>query len=232
MKPVVGVMPLWDEEKDSLWMLPGYLDGLRQAGGLPIIFPLSDDAAELTQLAGLCGGFLFTGGQDVSPDVYHERPHDLTESCPMRDAMERRILEYALAGDKPILGICRGIQFINAALGGSLYQDLPAQRPSATVHRQPPPYERPIHDVELIQGAPLAECLGVSRLGVNSLHHQAVKDLAPGLMPMAVAPDGVIEALYRPDSRFLWAVQWHPEFSFRADEAGRKIFRAFIAAME
>ena len=232
MRPVVGVMPLWDEEKESLWMLPGYLDGLRQAGGLPIILPLSDDPAELTQLAALCSGFLFTGGQDVSPEVYREPPHDLTEPCPLRDAMERRILEYALAEDKPVLGICRGIQFINAALGGTLYQDLPSQHPSDTVHRQPPPYERPVHNVAVRADTPLHRCLGVSALPVNSLHHQAVKDLAPGLEPMAAAPDGVIEALYRPDSRFLWAVQWHPEFSFRAEEASRKIFRAFVAAME
>ena len=160
-------------------MLPGYLDGLRQAGGLPIILPLSDDPAELTQLAALCSGFLFTGGQDVSPEVYREPPHDLTEPCPLRDAMERRILEYALAEDKPILGVCRGIQFINAALGGTLYQDLPSQHPSDTVHRQPPPYERPVHNVAVRADTPLHRCLGVSALPVNSLHHQAVKDLAP-----------------------------------------------------
>ena len=150
----------------------------------------------------------------------------------MRDAMERRILAYALAEDKPVLGICRGIQFINAALGGTLYQDLPSQHPSDTVHRQPPPYERPVHNVAVCADTPLHRCLGVSALPVNSLHHQAVKDLAPGLEPMAAAPDGVIEALYRPGSRFLWAVQWHPEYSFRAEEASRKIFRAFVAAME
>lgn len=232
MKPVVGVMPLWDEERDSLWMLPGYLDGVRQAGGLPVIFPFSADAEELAQLAALCGGFLFTGGHDVSPDVYHARAHALTEPCPKRDAMERIILDSALAEDKPILGICRGIQFINAALGGTLYQDLPSQHPSGTVHRQQPPYALPVHDVELLADTPLRRCLGVSALPVNSLHHQAVKDLAPGLAPMAVSPDGLVEALYRPGSRFLWAVQWHPEFSFREDEASRSIFRAFVAATE
>ena len=232
MKPIVGVMPLWDDEKDSLWMLPGYLDGLRQAGGLPIIFPFSADPAELAQLAALCDGFLFTGGHDVSPDVYHAPAHALTEPCPKRDTMERIILDHALAEDKPILGICRGIQFLNAALGGTLYQDLPSQHPSGTVHRQQPPYERPVHDVKVLAGSPLRRCLGVSTLPVNSLHHQALKDLAPGLAPMAISPDGLVEALYRPDSRFLWAVQWHPEFSFRTDEASGMIFRAFVAAME
>ena len=232
MKPIVGVMPLWDEEKDSLWMLPGYLDGIRQAGGLPLIFPFSADPAELAQLAALCGGFLFTGGQDVSPEVYHESPEALTKPCPKRDEMERILLEYALAEDKPVLGICRGIQFINAAMGGTLYQDLPTQHPSDTVHRQQPPYERPVHDVEVLADSPLRRLLGAAALRVNSLHHQAVKDLAPGLRPMAVSPDGLTEALYRPDSRFLWAVQWHPEFSFRVDEPSRRIFRAFVAAME
>ena len=123
MKPLIGVIPLWDDEKDSLWMLPGYLEGIRQAGGLPLIFPFTEDAQELEQLSGLCAGFLFTGGHDVSPDLYHEDPlPGLISSCRKRDVMESYVLEKAIAADKPILGICRGIQFINVMLGGTLYQ--------------------------------------------------------------------------------------------------------------
>ena len=233
MKRMIGLIPLVDEKRDSLWMLPGYMDGVAAAGGLPVMLPLDGDDGDLDRLCGLCDGFLLTGGHDVSPEFYgQQRLPACGATSPERDAMEAGVLRRAMALDKPVLGICRGIQFINAALGGTLYQDLPSQHPSDTVHRQPPPYERPVHNVAVRADTPLHRCLGVSALPVNSLHHQAVKDLAPGLEPMAAAPDGVIEALYRPGSRFLWAVQWHPEFSFRAEEASRKIFRAFVAAME
>ena len=232
MKPVVGVMPLWDDEKDSLWMLPGYLEGIRQAGGLPIVLPLTEDEDELEQLVGLCDGFLFTGGHDVSPALYHEEPLEgLVDCCPKRDAMEGPVLQIALDRDLPVLGICRGIQFINAFLGGSLYQDLPSQHPSEVDHHQAPPYDTPAHEVALVDGSPLHRCLGAERLPVNSYHHQAVRRLASGLEAMACAPDGLIEAAYMPGKRFLWAVQWHPEFSYKTDEYSRRIFRALIDSM-
>ena len=231
-KPVVGVMPLWDEKKDSIWMLPGYLEGISQAGAVPVIFPFSSGEKDLRQLAGLCDGFLFTGGHDVSPRLYHETPlKGLIEPCQERDVMEEIVLRTALEEDKPVLGICRGIQFINVFLGGSLYQDIQAQHPSRVCHRQRAPYDVPAHEVRLLEPSPLQACLGVDRISVNSCHHQAVKELAPGLKPMALAPDGLVEALWRPESRFLWAVQWHPEFSFARDENSRKIFNAFAAAM-
>ncbi len=232
MKPIVGVMPLWDDEKDSLWMLPGYLDGIREAGGLPVIFPFAQEEEELAQLVRLCDGFLLTGGHDVSPALYREAPTErLGPVCPKRDTMEGLVLRMALAEDKPVLGICRGIQFINAFLGGSLYQDIPAQCPSETEHHQAPPYDKPSHEVTVEAGTPLHRCLGLDRLPVNSCHHQAVKRLAPGLEKMAAAPDGLVEAVYMPGKRFLWAVQWHPEFSFRTDASSRAIFRAFIESM-
>ena len=231
VKPVIGVMPLWDDQKDSIWMLPGYMDGIIQSGGLPVIFPFSGDEQELDQLSGLCDGFLFTGGQDVSPEIYGETPlENLIDSCRKRDEMESVVLRKAIAADKPILGICRGIQFINAALGGTLYQDLPAQFDSVIGHRQAPPYDQRAHDVIISNDSPLYQCLGQESIAVNSCHHQGVKKLAPGLAAMAASPDGLTEALYKPDHRFLWAVQWHPEFSFRTDPNSRRIFRAFVEA--
>ena len=137
MKPLIGVMPLWDDEKESLWMLPGYLDGITDAGGIPVVFPFSANEQELDQLTDLCGGFLFTGGHDVSPEIYGETPlPGLVDICRKRDAMETLVLKKAMAADKPILGICRGIQFINAVLGGSLWQDLPSQHSSTVDHHQ------------------------------------------------------------------------------------------------
>ena len=232
MKRIVGVMPLWDDEKDSIWMLPGYMDGVYQAGGLPIIFPFTEDEQEIDQLVRMCDGFLFTGGQDVSPDLYQEIPLEgLVTPCEKRDIIERIVLEKALKADKPILGICRGIQLINAALGGTLYQDIPSQHPSDTEHQQHAPYDIPIHDVMIIKDSPLHKCLKIDHLPVNSYHHQAVKKLAPSLKPMAVSSDGLIEAVFMEDKMYLWAVQWHPEFSFRTDEYNRMIFESFIKAM-
>lgn len=215
MKPIIGVMPLWDDEKESLWMLPGYLDGITDAGGIPVIFPFSADEQELDRLMGLCSGFLFTGGHDVSPEIYGETPlTGLVAACRKRDEMETLVLQKAMAADKPVLGICRGIQFINAVLGGTLWQDLPSQHDSAVNHHQSPPYDMPVHNVKILPATPLYDCFGTDILPVNSYHHQAVSRLAPGLSAMAVSPDGLTEALYKPDQRFLWAVQWHPEFSW------------------
>ena len=226
-------MPLWDDKKDSIWMLPGYMDGIMQAGGIPVMFPFSSDEQELEQLVNMCDGFLFTGGHDVCPELYHEAPLEgLVDSCSKRDAMESIVLRKAIERDKPVLGICRGIQFINAYLGGTLYQDLPSQHPSELSHRQPAPYDRPSHDVTITEGSLLHDCIGSSLLAVNSCHHQAVKDLSPQLEAMAFSPDGLVEAAYMPGKRFLWAVQWHPEFSYRTDENSRKIFRAFADSMK
>lgn len=232
MLPVVGVTPLWDEEKQSLWMLPGYLDGLRQAGCLPMILPLTKEPEEIDQILSMVDGILLTGGQDVSPELYGETPALTGEICEMRDAMERLLLKKAMVLEKSVLGICRGIQFINAALGGSLYQDIPSQRPSAVEHHQCPPYDQPSHEVALVQGSPLQTLLGQEKLLVNSYHHQAVKRLADGLEVMARSEDGLVEAVWKPDQSFLWAVQWHPEFSFRTDAASRRIFDAFTGSMK
>ena len=109
-KPIVGVMPLWDDEKESLWMLPGYFDGITVNGGIPIMLPLYEDKGDLEQAAELCDGFLFTGGHDVSPDIYGEKPLEgKVSSNRRRDKMEQFMLKNAIENDKPVLGICRGI---------------------------------------------------------------------------------------------------------------------------
>ena len=229
-KAVIGVTPLWDRDRDSYWMLPGYLEGLEMAGALPITLPLTGDDSGISQLVSLCDGFLFTGGQDVSPELYGEKPRAACgEICEKRDAFEQRLFAQALEQDKQMLGICRGIQFFNACLGGTLYQDLPTEHPSEVAHVMRPPYDQTVHSVALLPGSPLAALLGRAELGVNSYHHQAIKVLAPGLAEMARSEDGLVEAAYLPDKSFVWAVQWHPEFSFRTDENSRKIFSAFVA---
>ena len=231
MKPVIGLVPLVDEGRDSLWMLPGYMEGIAGAGGLSFMLPLSGDEADLSRLFSLCDGLLLTGGHDVSPALYGEAPLPVCGACcPERDRMESILLRLAMAENKPVLGICRGLQFMNAALGGSLWQDLPSQHPSGISHHGTPPYDRPVHAVTVLPDTPLSAVLGESSLPVNSYHHQAVRELAPCLRPMALSPDGLVEAAWHPEMHFLWGVQWHPEFSFRTDAASRSLFRAFVDA--
>lgn len=230
-RPVIGVVPLFDSKKNSYWMIPGYMRGLEAAGALPVMLPLTTDRAEISQLAKLCGGILFTGGQDVSPAIYGEKASPLCgEICDDRDNMERELLRLAVGNDIPSLGICRGIQFINAALGGSLYQDLPAEYPSQTDHHMSPPYDRVCHRVDTVKGTPLHELLKKDVLGVNSYHHQAVKRTANCLREMAYSEDGLTEAVYMPGRRFIWAVQWHPELSYQSDADSMAILSAFVSA--
>lgn len=211
--PLIGVTPLWDAERQSVWMLPDYLDGIKAAGGIPVVLPIAMSEADAERIVGTFDGFLFTGGQDVS-------------SCPERDKEETLLLQKALEADKPILGICRGLQFINVFLGGTLWQDLPSQHPSTIVHRQGKPYGVPTHQVSI--SGELQSLLGKDILDVNTLHHQAVKDLANGLTPMAISTDGLIEAFQMPDKRFVWAVQWHPEYLFNTDKDSLALFSCFV----
>lgn len=229
-KPVIGLIPLVDEERESLWMLPGYPEGLSAAGALPVTLPLTADEADLRQLIGTLDGLLLTGGHDVQPSLYGEAALPGVCCCPARDEMERKLLALALERDLPVLGICRGIQFLNAALGGTLWQDLPTQRPTSVEHHQKPPYDRPAHTVTVLPATPLAAAVGAGVLPVNSYHHQAVKALAPALRPMALSEDGLVEAVWHPGKRFVWAVQWHPEFAWKTSRPCAEIFRVFVEA--
>lgn len=233
MRRLIGLIPLVDEGRDSLWMLPGYMNGIRAAGGLPVMLPLESEESALDQFCAMCDGILLTGGHDVSPELYgQERLPVCGATSPQRDRMEVGILKRAMEAEKPVLGICRGIQLINAMLGGTLWQDLPSQRPSAITHQQRPPYDAPAHSVTLLKDTPLSAMLACDTLDVNSYHHQAIRRLAEPLQPMALSPDGLVEAVWHPQHRFLWGVQWHPEFSYRSDPAELKIFEAFVRACD
>ena len=209
--PQIGIVPLIDIQRESYWMLPGYMEGIADAGGLPIMLPLTADPAAIRRIA-----------QEILPLC--------GERCPERDAMERLLFPAVMELDKPVLGICRGLQFINVMLGGTLFQDIPAQRPSEVIHHQDPPYDSPSHPVELPSGTPLRELLGRDTISVNSCHHQGIRDLAPALRSMAHAPDGLVEAVWAADRRYVWAVQWHPEFSRLKDDHSRHIFQSFVDA--
>lgn len=156
----IGVCPLWDEKLKSQWMLPAYMQMLEAAGAVPVMMPLTTNPATLEPLLNCLDGFLLTGGQDVEPVVYGQaRRAECGESSLVRDTMDRAIIEGAAARDKPLLGICRGIQILNAVCGGTLYQDLPTQHPGVN-HSMTAPYDRTVHSVTILSDTPLADILG------------------------------------------------------------------------
>ena len=230
-RPVIGVTPLVDKERESLWMLPDYFEAVTAAGGLPIMLPLSVEDEELAQLYTLCDGILFTGGQDTDARAYGQEPHKESGTViPERDEQERILFDLCLRGDKPSLGICRGLQHFNILMGGDLYQHLPDHLPSQVEHEMKAPYDRYVHENEIVEGTPLYDLLQVHTLGVNSYHHQGIDKLAKDFVPMAYAPDGLVEAAYVPGKRMIWGLQWHPEFLHKMDENSQKIWRAFVKA--
>lgn len=231
MKKLIALSPLWDADDNRIWMRPTYPDAIRDSGGIPVILPLHISPGDAAEILDRCDGLILTGGPDVHPALFGEEIHEACGSiCPARDTLEQALYRHALERDMPVLGICRGIQTINVFQGGTLYQDLPTEKPSDVSHNSERPYDRVIHHVNL--SGPLRALLGVERLGVNSIHHQAVKDLGEDLEVMAVSDDQVVEALRHKRKKFVWGVQWHPEFSFQVDENSRKIVKAFVDACE
>lgn len=231
-RKVIGLIPLYDDEKESYWMLPGYMKMLQAQGAVPLMLPLTSRAQELDYFLEICGGFLLTGGHDVSPSLYHARKEPWCGACcPDRDEMESYILKNAVERDKSVLGICRGIQFMNAFYGGTLYQDLEKEYKSTVDHHMKPPYDRAAHQVIIEKDSPLFKILGEQEIGVNSYHHQAVKELSPQFKAMAFSEDGLVEGIYMPSRRFVMGIQWHPEFSYETDGNSRKLVKAFVESV-
>lgn len=228
-KPIIGLTPSLDDQQKKQQVQPGYLESIQRAGGLGLMLPLTDRDEDIAQYADLCDGFLFVGGPDVEPGYYgQERLEVCAESCEARDIMDIKLMRAALKTGKPILGVCRGLQVLNVVLGGTLYQDLPSQYDSNLAHGMEPPYNRDVHGVQVVEGTPLAQLKPV--VEVNSRHHQAIDRLAPGLEVMARAVDGVIEAVYMPDRKFVWAVQWHPEAYIGMECASQQLFDRLVEA--
>lgn len=227
----IGVVPLYDRQKDSFWMVPGYFDGILEAGGTPLMLPLTRDKEQLDRLVDCVDGVLFTGGQDVQPERYGQPIREgCGEVCWRRDAMEWELLKLCRVRRKPVYGICRGLQLFNAALGGTLYQHIPDELSSEVNHHMTAPYDRAAHGVMVEAGSLLHTIVGKTQMQVNSYHHQGICDLAPMLTACAWAPDGLVEAVEDRSQPFFLATQWHPEFWWKTNVDSRKIFGAFIEA--
>lgn len=209
---VSGVLRTWDGA-DRTGVNAAYVRALLAAGGVPLILsPLMGASLAGSALDG-CDGLLLTGGEDIDPSWYGADPSPLlSPPSQERDLFELALFAVARQRGLPILGICRGIQLINVALGGTLFQDLPSERPGSVDHSPSGSRNTRSHRVRIEPGSRAAAALEATTITVNSLHHQAIKDLAPGLVASGWTDDGLIEAAETgADASWILAVQWHPE---------------------
>lgn len=209
-----------------------YIQAVAHAGGLPVLIPLGLEEPGYQGIFTHLDAILFTGGGDIQPACYGGQPHTKVADVDTdRDRVEMWLAQAAILHDKPFLGICRGFQLINVALGGSLYEDILDQKEGALKHDYYPDYPRNLlsHEVEIAADSQLAKILGLTSTQVNSLHHQGVRELAAQLTATAHAPDGILEGYELPGHRFGLAVQWHPEW-LQEHVPMRRLFEAFIEA--
>lgn len=233
-QPIIGLTldsePPGGYSKTHPWyaLRENYCTAVVEAGGLPVLLP--HEPAQVGAYLGLIGGLIVTGGAfDVDPALFGAASrHASVITKDRRTEFELAMTKGALAADKPVFGICGGQQLLNVALGGTLIQHIPDEVPAALAHEQPNPRTEPGHTVAITEGTLLRRITGVSELAVNSAHHQAVKEVAPGLIVDARAPDGVIEGIEDPSRRFCIGVQWHPEYGL--SDGDKRLFAAFIAA--
>lgn len=211
-----------------------YIREVIKAGGIPIVIPSETPGDMLSELFTRLDGIILTGGDDIDPARFNGEMHPkVGKPDPIRDECEITLAKLAVEKQKPVLGICRGIQLLNVALGGNLYTHVEDQHPAKTKHDYypEPPRDLISHPVSIEENSKLFEIIGEREIDVNSLHHQGVKTLSPKLVPTAYSPDGLIEAVEIPGHHFAIAVQWHPEW-IPNKPASQAIFKAFIEAAQ
>lgn len=233
-QPLIGITipPKTAPDRDELdSLLEAIVLGVERAGGLPLLIPFGLNDATLRALYGRLDGLLVSGGGDIDPAHYGQAMLASVGGVDAeRDRTEMTLVRWLADSDKPFFGICRGAQVLNVAMGGTLYQDV-SEHPGADRHSYYPdlPYDLRPHEVKIEEESVLARVIGQPILTVNSLHHQAIRDVAPGLKATALAPDGIVEAVELPGRPFVLGVQWHPECLPDAPEM-RRLFESFVNA--
>jgi putative glutamine amidotransferase len=236
MRPIIGIPAQADYRDKSHRPIYGnnrtYVHAVESAGGIPILIPMLHDLSLLEGLFDHMDGLLLSGGVDIQPHLYHEQPHpQLGEVDEQLDELELFLTRRAMQRDMPILGICRGIQLLNVALGGSLFQDIEAQCPGSMRHsRRELPRNTLIHSVSIEEGSRAEQIFGANEIWINSLHHQSVKDPGQGAHITGRAEDGVAELLEAPGYRFVFGIQGHPEELYTTEPHCVNLFAAFIQA--
>lgn len=233
MQPIIGITTSLTDDEQLLQMNRSYTGAVSGAGGIPILLPITEDADAILRYVSLCDGLLLSGGDDVDPSAYGEaQSWHCGTVAPLRDGFELALCRHFLRLRKPILAICRGIQVLNVALNGTLFQDLQTDLPESLSHRQKQKPWHASHPVSLTEGSLLHSILGTDVIAVNSHHHQAIAKPGTDLLVCATAPDGVIEGVELASHPFCIGVQWHPErlWNQPLTAAQSRLFQAFIDA--
>jgi putative glutamine amidotransferase len=243
LPPIIGITATLKEDVDAVAERPlgrfvradlDYVDGVAGAGGVPVVLPPTGEETAAEAVIRSLDGLLLSGGSDLDPGYYGEEPvPELGVTLPERDAFEMTLVGLALRRGMPVFGICRGMQVLNVALGGTLYQDLPSQwERDVLKHRQDTPKWQPTHEVRVEDGSYVAGVMDRRVVKVNSYHHQGVKDLARGLLATGRSSDGVVEAVEAVDvsERWLLGVQWHAEAMRGAGPQQESLFEAHVLA--
>lgn len=210
-----------------------YSEAVSACGGAPVLIPAAQSARTLTAILSRVNGLLLSGGPDINPRFYGEEPREgLGEIDEGLDLMELEICRMAFEKDIPILAVCRGIQTLNVALGGTLCQDIPSQVEGAFNHS--PRVDKAVltHPVQIERGTLLFRVVRREKIWVNGKHHQAIKEVASELTVTARAPDGIIEAVEASSKPFVLGVQWHPEGTWQKDPPSKRLFQAFVQAAQ
>lgn len=229
--PIIGITSTLvkiDEMSEGVYVHQDYHKAIQACGGLPMILPLTDETSYRAMID-RCDALIISGGEDVDPLYFDAEPHPgLGKVFPLRDRLEIDAIRYARTLDKPLLAICRGVQVLNVAFGGTLIQDIPAQCPGSLQHSQKRARSLDSHWVEIHPQSRLFRIFGSEKVRVNSLHHQSVEQVADGFITTAVASDGIIEGIEDPKARFFMGVQWHPESMHSHDPLMLALFDSLV----
>jgi putative glutamine amidotransferase len=231
-KPIIGITGAYikrNEHMEGVYVHHDYHKSVAANGGIPVILPFINPEMTLETLP-LCDGIILSGGEDVDPQFYGQDPHiHLGPTLPDRDLVEIEIVKYAIKNNIPILAVCRGVQILNVALGGTLIQDIPSQMKEPIQHSQTVERRRDTHWVNISTDSKLYQILDADRVRVNSLHHQALDKVSEDLRVVAMSSDGIVEAVeYIHSSTFTVGVQWHPESMASSNSRMNNLFIEFI----
>lgn len=230
-RPLIGISGSHNVPERQLFVRENYMESVLRAGGLPVLLPHTSDEQEAKALLEELDGLLLAGGGDVDPARYGEETlPECGEVDAQRDAFELLITRLALERNIPIFGICRGIQLLAVAMGGTLWQDIGTQLGVEPIrHQQEPPYDTSSHPVRFVQGGFFANVIGAEEVLTNSMHHQAIKAAGPNLIVEGYSDDGVIEAVRSAQSDSVFAVQYHPEYMSGAQTHAARLFECLVS---
>lgn len=229
MRPIIGITCTTTDSKNGIGT--SYISAIEHADGTPVLLPMVQNDICIADFLSLVDGLLLSGGVDVDPFLYGEEPRPAMGKIDVsKDSVEMSLIPRALEMDLPILGICRGIQMLNVAAGGTLYQDISMSSDAVLKHRQDAPGSYATHIIHVQEGSRLLDILEQSAIRVNSFHHQAVKKAAPGFMISAVSRDGIVEGIESTHHSFAIGVQFHPELMWQNNPSISSLFVAFVRA--